>query len=109
VPTNEAMIKTRQRKKKSSSSSSLLDFSPLAFCSRTNRHRRIQGEEEDDGGHDQREPGGARAAGARGAPARGGRARPARRLRYGAGHQGPGAPVLAGAAQRALAGVHLRR
>jgi len=29
--------------------------------------------------------------------------------RYGAGHQGPGAPVLAGAAQRALAGVHLRR
>lgn len=33
----------------------------------------------------------------------------ARCVRYGAGHQGPGAPVLAGAAQRAVTGVHLRR
>lgn len=29
-------------------------------------------------------------------------------LRYGAGHQGPGAPVLPGAAQRAVGGVRLR-
>uniref|UniRef100_A0A8R7UP67 Uncharacterized protein n=1 Tax=Triticum urartu TaxID=4572 RepID=A0A8R7UP67_TRIUA len=70
--------------------------------------RRGRGGGGDDGGDDQREPGGARAAGARRPPrARG--ARRARRLRYGAGHQGPGAPLLAGAAQRALPGVRLRR
>uniref|UniRef100_A0A453LWB8 Uncharacterized protein n=1 Tax=Aegilops tauschii subsp. strangulata TaxID=200361 RepID=A0A453LWB8_AEGTS len=70
--------------------------------------RRGGGRGGDDGGDDQREPGGARAAGARRPPrARG--ARRARRLRYGAGHQGPGAPLLAGAAQRALPGVRLRR